>query len=552
MSTKAKAASNSTDMKEYEERFQAIDSEIEAIRSTFDATTSNADGFPNVALLETRIDELEEAEKKLMKERHRLNKLLLRKSEKENDSSGNLKTSEAVRKSISLPLSPNTSATTPSQRRASDWGSMGGLSELSKQLRISQAKSEAQTVEIHRLERQLRLLADLQGINVKDLRRALERACEDEAFGELQHRIAKLQAELEAATLLHPHKSTDIALPDNAETETLKAQIKNLQKSEKNKSKEIDRLLQAMEAKEQEILESTKKYNDFVAESSKKNTRMEDSFNRLSAEYDAMADIAVQTNEKLKKARAELGAEREKSEQRRRDFETKMRVDMSKLNDDLGKEMGRHEGDDSSARLQDMEQQLKSLYTAVGVLSEDHESDKTKRALLKNDLDEADSTVARQMDNEQKSPHGGGDLYQSLLMHEYAQLKEAAAKNPNLNKGIPILEQQQQQQQPGTSVGLLISGQLLVKSKGILKQWKARPSRLILCGNYYQWDVGDKSYDIEFGISKVEINQNHPLSFVVQTNPLFGVAPTIAAACKTEEEYHRWMSALNKATTGGD
>jgi hypothetical protein len=53
---------------------------------------------------------------------------------------------------------------TPSKQRAKAAGS-AGLSELSKQLRILQAKNESQAVDINRLERQLRILADLQGIS---------------------------------------------------------------------------------------------------------------------------------------------------------------------------------------------------------------------------------------------------------------------------------------------------------------------------------------------------------------------------------------------------
>merc|ERR1719329_33237 len=87
-----------------------------------------------------------------------------------------------------------------SKHRARAAGS-AGLSELSKQLRIFQSKNEAQAVEISRLERQLRILADLQGINVADLRKALEDACQNEAFGEMQSRVRKLRAELEAAML---------------------------------------------------------------------------------------------------------------------------------------------------------------------------------------------------------------------------------------------------------------------------------------------------------------------------------------------------------------
>ena len=76
-----------------------------------------------------------------------------------------------------------------------------GLSELSKQLRIYQAKNDTQGIEINRLERQLKILADLQGISVADLRRALEEACANEAFAEMQQRVASLRAQLEAAHL---------------------------------------------------------------------------------------------------------------------------------------------------------------------------------------------------------------------------------------------------------------------------------------------------------------------------------------------------------------
>ena len=74
-----------------------------------------------------------------------------------------------------------------------------GLSELTNQLQIARARNDAKTVEISRLERQLRILAELQGISVADLRNALEDACANEAFDEMRQRVAKLKAELEQA-----------------------------------------------------------------------------------------------------------------------------------------------------------------------------------------------------------------------------------------------------------------------------------------------------------------------------------------------------------------
>jgi chromosome segregation ATPase len=97
----------------------------------------------------------------------------------------------------STPKMPSSNAKKPARQDFQN----AGLSELSKQLRIFQAKNEGQWIEINRLERQLRILADLQGISVADLRKALEDACADEAFEELQHRVASLRAQLEAAHL---------------------------------------------------------------------------------------------------------------------------------------------------------------------------------------------------------------------------------------------------------------------------------------------------------------------------------------------------------------
>jgi hypothetical protein len=61
-----------------------------------------------------------------------------------------------------------------------------------------------------------------------------------------------------------------------------------------------------------------------------------------------------------------------------------------------------------------------------------------------------------------------------------------------------------------------------------------------------------KSYTLGYGISKVEFNPNYPLSFTVYTNPFDEMAPVVHAAASTEEDYHRWMSALTQVTTGRD
>ena len=68
--------------------------------------------------------------------------------------------------------------------------------------------------------------------------------------------------------------------------------------------------------------------------------------------------------------------------------------------------------------------------------------------------------------------------------------------------------------------------------------------------NSVQWEMEGKSYTLGTGISKVEFNPNHPLSFSVYTNPFDDMAPVVHAAASSEDDYHRWMAALTLATTG--
>ena len=77
--------------------------------------------------------------------------------------------------------------------------SQSGLSELSKQLRALQHANHSQTAQIDKLERKLQILSDLKGVSVKELKTALEAACEGEAFNELRIEVETLRAQLEIA-----------------------------------------------------------------------------------------------------------------------------------------------------------------------------------------------------------------------------------------------------------------------------------------------------------------------------------------------------------------
>ena len=144
---------------------------------------------------------------------------------------------------------PSRSSMSGSTTLSSSRAAGAGLSELSKQLRIFQAKNESQAVELNRLERQLRILADLQGISVADMRRALEEACQNEAFGELQHRVASLRAQLEAASLMK--KPSAASTQDEAKAHKIanrELRIGELEEIEEKQQATIQRLYEQLNA----------------------------------------------------------------------------------------------------------------------------------------------------------------------------------------------------------------------------------------------------------------------------------------------------------------
>jgi hypothetical protein len=130
------------------------------------------------------------------------------------------------------------------------------------------------------------------------------------------------------------------------------------------------------------------------------------------------------------------------------------------------------------------------------------------------------------------------------------QYQDQSSSTRSMQSGIGEPQQQQQQQQQQLQ---LISGPLIVESNSMLRKWKTKPSKIYLRGEGYQWEIGDKkSFPIRFGISTVAFHPNYPLSFVVHLDPTSSTAPVIRAAAANEHDYHRWMAALYKATSGVD
>jgi predicted secreted protein/ABC-type transporter Mla MlaB component len=551
-----------------------------------------------------------------------------------------------------------------SKARARQAGS-AGLSELSKQLRIFQAKNEAQAVEISRLERQLRILADLQGINVADLRKALEEACQNEAFGEMQSRVQKLRAELEAAMLAKGGIiRKDMAAPEIA---NLELRVGELEEVEEKQQREIAHLYEQLrheraratrlESECDQWKKDTNEYSDRLKSEAAKASQLEKEFQdqlrklqeeyakkmqeglmavqsvakeggsvsatyispEMADEYERLLKAMKEKDEELHKAREELKAEHEKNLQFMRERDNAARMDQvnSQVENEnrvlLIKQLQDADSQNElrlaqyktrfavqDERINDMAQQLESLYTAFGLLKEEQDSDNLTRAALRNRLDEADAAMARQVENQQKKN----------LKKQMAKI--SARRSTNSAEGVSTPERQPSspvassptavtepfddpipptarpvggspgmKERPSHSTwqllgfpkdqsrletyvseqpdhnGVLISGMLIVKSNSMVKnmgrKWKAKNSKIYLNGDHFQWDLGEgKSFALQFGISTIEYNPNHPLSFVVQTDPSNPGSPVIQAAASSEEDYKHWMTALTKATSGGE
>jgi PH domain len=105
-----------------------------------------------------------------------------------------------------------------------------GLSELSKQLRVLQAKNQYLQSEMERCQRQLKIMSESKGVSVVDVLASLEAACASVAHAELQSQITSLKAQLEA--LKHgktPPRGTGEAKATQLQHDSLKQQIASLQ-----------------------------------------------------------------------------------------------------------------------------------------------------------------------------------------------------------------------------------------------------------------------------------------------------------------------------------
>jgi hypothetical protein len=421
--------------------------------------------------------------------------------------------------------------------RTSPSTTTGGLSELSKQLRVLQAKNQAQLLEIDRLQRQLRILADLENISVADLKDALAKACEAEAYGEMHSRVATLRAELEAITLVKG-EAIEVAKQDTSHTKVianLELRVGELEEMDEKHRATIDQLylqLQEQQAKSAKV------------ESMCEELRHENEQLKLSQQKPAVQDVPNVCLEE------DLRAENLVALNRAREAEMEVRLLSDKLK--LLEQQRDAEDKESSLRnaqfkarfmvqdenIEDLRQQLASLYVAFEMLKEEKDRDDESRLSLQALLGYADAEVARQVDEIDQNSR-------SVVM-------SPSSLSSSFSRGAPFSPEPPQGKRTSITTDMtpIMSSELLIKaSNGVIKKWKKHHASLFATASHFHLDIGEeKGYAIQIGISYVELYSKYPLAFTIFLGGRSKM--TLIAAATNQKDFDDWMTILKFATTG--
>jgi hypothetical protein len=485
----------------------------------------------------------------------------------------------------------NTKANTTSTNTTSTTGKKSktngkGLSELARQLRVMQAKNSTLSAEIQRLERQLRILADTSGVSVSDLRGTLQRACESEAYAELQTQLTKLQYQLEEAQL---RKAVDFDREaEGKKTANLQLRIGELEESEEALRKEIQQLYQSQDLQAEEAIK-LKKLNE----------RQENEIKALKAQLegkekerptaDRSAVVVVSPTLPKKKA----SSSKEITPNGTPDPTTKKYEENSLLEDNQlqllrkqvaarGKELELKESQYKTRftlqeeRIVDMEQQLSSLYTAFELIDQEHSQEKQSKEALTRALRLADAQVAKAVDHLQRSsptanPQSAttaaatgpsANASDAFVQSNSGYSPASYATTPSPVAKSTALPASSASTKTGVNE-VIFSGPVM--KRGRLNRWKQQHASLLRGFATFQLHLSDSSptlghskkpsvYSLVVFRSNYEVVKtfpNFPFAFRIKIDKFNRNSPEVVLAVKTEAEFNQWIVGLHEAVNGG-
>ena len=302
----------------------------------------------------------------------------------------------------------------------------------------------------------LKILAELKGVSISELRDALGRACAGEAHADLRTQINKLRSELEAAELINQGKksggggagdakadgdsggetiiaanaqafekeasdkaiaSLQLRVGELEEVESmLRSEIADLYDKLRDQNAEEATLKSKLSSKEAQIEELLKSLQ--VADAEKKRQQDEAQEVFASKEDESSAELSA-----ARKAQAKAEMEAMKSNARIRmleeslraaQLEAKIKADEAAL---LQQRLTARERDlqlkteqynsrsaQQDDRIKDLEMQMASLYAAFGLVQEDRGAETARLNEFEHYLNDADTELARQMNETDGAP----------------------------------------------------------------------------------------------------------------------------------------------------
>ena len=181
-----------------------------------------------------------------------------------------------------------------------------GMSELSKQLLLLKSANHTQACDIDRLKRQLKLVSDLKGVSVVEMKGALADACKSEAYSELLSQVSSLQAQL-----VHTKEGLTLSVSKKIklENEALKTNVAalNLKVAELEEVEHSLRkdLLILSEQRDQQMVKTSQlqsRLDQEIEQSKGLNAELSESMNRekgCQIELERVTEQAKQEREKL-------------------------------------------------------------------------------------------------------------------------------------------------------------------------------------------------------------------------------------------------------------
>lgn len=473
-----------------------------------------------------------------------------------------------------------------------------GLSELARQLRDLQNKYETQQIEMARLQRQIRILSDLEGVSVSNLRHALQEACAAEAHGELLHQVALLRAQLETySSRIPPLRSS---VPAGQQQEQQQHQQLQLQHESARLSHRVaDLELQIGEMEElheKQRGEITTLYEQLATErdrATKAEGKVEQLETELRRQEEKVAKLAVA--ESIKGDDNDhpdhgVGPAITTTSQQPNDDSPHVhdllnalhavhvelqlcqgQLALSKQKSNAVAEQSRLQQIQSRARamvqderIRDLDQQLSSLYTAFDMLQQEQLEQESSHRVLRTNLDYADAQVARDLE----------ERGSSYLLNQSTKISSPTLSTSCKNGGIssdtkipasallvPTNDHFEMQESPPHQrrqafdvtfpENQIMAGSLLVRSRKGLRSWKRL--HVVLCAqleNHTLYLEDGRTFTIEFGISQVIEHNKQPFTFALHIHPSDPHGPILYAAASSLSDFYDWMDKLLAATTG--